>query len=238
MPTGDPACPQHGMVPCWCGDATRAVTRKCYNCGPGAPRDTDEKWLCARCSGVYMFLPSGKMESIARWQRTTGIPRVESAHRTVDSEGDRLRGPGQRGGTGTFIDGSTRETQGSNADPLHAEGKAESPSVSALLTLQEGLKELTSEDWDVIEDGLSGLQGEADHQADMWRGRGREARYKREAQQAQDVLTKVQALRSALLSSSSDDQPDLPRCVCGGINEQTGQSSCLGHGIAVRKDDQ
>jgi hypothetical protein len=144
MPTGDPACPQHGMVPCWCGDATRAVTRKCYNCGPGAPRDTDEKWLCARCSGVYMFLPSGKMESIARWQRTTGIPRVESAHRTVDSEGDRLRGPGQRGGTGTFIDGSTRETQGSNADPLHAEGKAESPSVSALLTLQEGLKELAA----------------------------------------------------------------------------------------------
>jgi hypothetical protein len=141
MPTGDPVCPQHGMVPCWCGDATRAVTRKCYNCGPGAPRDTDEKWLCARCSGVYMFLPSGKMESIARWQRTTGIPRVESAHRTVDSEGDRLRGPGQRGGTGTFIDGSTSETQGSNADPLHAEGKAESPSVSALLTLQEGLKE-------------------------------------------------------------------------------------------------
>jgi hypothetical protein len=32
--------------------------------------------------------------------------------------------------------------------------------------------------------------------------------------------------------------PDLPRCVCGGINEQTGQSFCLGHGIAVRKDDQ
>jgi hypothetical protein len=111
-----------------------------------------------------------------------------------------------------------RELGGSTAGPLSPEGKAESPSVSALLTLQEGLKEYGQhKPTCALVMYFSTLYGSARPPSGCSCG------------------------FSALLSSSSvlkDDQPDLPRCVCGGINEQTGQSSCLGHGIAVLKDDQ
>jgi hypothetical protein len=119
-----------------------------------------------------------------------------------------------------------REAGSAGADPLPPEGRQESPSVSSLLTLQEGLKEYGQH-----KPGCGWHRWACSVCAPLagW--------------YCTVPCTSSNAARgnctcgfSALLLK--DDQPDLPRCVCGGINEQTGQSSCLGHGIAVRKDDQ
>lgn len=64
--------------------------------------------------------------------------------------------------------------------------------------MQSELEALTSDDWDHIEDGLEGLAGEADTQAEMWRGRSRHDRYRRDAERARAVLAKVQAIRAHL----------------------------------------
>lgn len=39
------------------------TVRKCYNCGPGAPTDHEEKWLCARCATLFYFDDAGTMKA-------------------------------------------------------------------------------------------------------------------------------------------------------------------------------
>ena len=55
----------------------------------------------------------------------------------------------------------------------------------------------TSDEWIVIHDALAEAQGEALNKADMWVGRVREPRYRREAAELESVRQKVNALIDA-----------------------------------------
>ena len=59
------------------------------------------------------------------------------------------------------------------------------------------VEQLTDDDWDEIEDGLTATMNESLRQAEDWIGRSRESRYRAEAERTRTTLAKVQSIRSA-----------------------------------------
>ncbi len=83
----------------------------------------------------------------------------------------------------------------------------------ALLAVPEAAptaETLSEEEWDIVEDGISELIGSSHSDAEMWAGRKKEARFRREVELYEAVSAKLMRIRRLSPASVAQDRAPAP----------------------------